>query len=144
MLITVTVCIHVPRYVVTVPVCPVMEVPNAFANTSGCLKLDRCQVGTILVYFCTGNSVISTSVAVCTENHSWSHQHVCLNKDGIFVLHVLTRFSKHRIFSFINELFIRKHVFSLRTMEIFLHSLTCMQNIYSHKYLEVIILYINI
>ena len=79
MLITVTVCIHVTRYVVTVPVC-------------GCLKLDRCQVGTILVYACTGNSVISTSVAVCTENHSWSHQLVCLNKDGIFCFECMNTF----------------------------------------------------
>ena len=45
--------LHTSQYVYvycSVPVCPVMSVNNALADTSGCLLADRCQPGKILTY----------------------------------------------------------------------------------------------
>jgi len=67
---------------VTEPVCPLMHVNHARANTSGCLTDDRCQIGTVLQYACNEGFDITTAETVCLANQVWSKTPKCVKQEG--------------------------------------------------------------
>ena len=67
---------------VTEPLCPLMYVNHARANTSGCLTDDRCQIGTVLKYACNEGFDITTAETVCLANQVWSETPTCVKREG--------------------------------------------------------------
>ena len=63
---------------VTEPLCPLMYVNHARANTSGCLTDNGCQIGTVLQYACNE----ATAETVCLTNHVWSETPTCVKREG--------------------------------------------------------------
>jgi len=65
------------KWLVSVPVCPVLELTRGTSNASNCFNPNQCQVGTTLHYTCDDGFVISLPTTECLTNHTWSNTPNC-------------------------------------------------------------------
>jgi len=62
--------------------CVLLDVKHGLLNTSGCLSLDRCLVGTKLEYSCSDGYTVAMPSTQCLPNHTWSHMPTCVQSEG--------------------------------------------------------------